>query len=412
MLCYLILGLLYFGIKEKIRIRTLIVSMVVIAFVVLSAFGLDAISTNYKASKNGESFKAFNNARSQYMDYPHDAYEDNPQLYEDAGWDYDVYCMVNRWCFMDERVTEESFRQITANSIRKGKEKDIRTIISRWKESKDLVLYDCKGIIWIIVIMITIICSIIHKNISVCIVNILNLLGTALLIVYQLYSGRLLYRSVIICFIPSMVLSLLLFIRLASAAKWKKEIPLILVLLILCSSCEMYSSITRAFDENAKKDAISQSDQDRMVSDYVVEHSDNIYIKNIFITKSISPYTIYPDRKPSNLLGWGGSEWGCHAHRIRNEQYGISVVNGELFKRDNVYLISDLDFRNAIGEEGYEKERTIFFYTWLKHTTGAIGIKQIEPICNGIYVYKIIYANDENIKDVYDFVDGKVTILW
>ena len=411
-LCYLILGLLYYGIKKQRKIRILMVSLAAIAVVILLAFGLDIISTNYKASINGESFKAFNNARSQYMDYPHDAYEDNPQLYENAGWDYDVYCMVNRWCFMDERVTEESFRQITNNSIRKGKEKDIGIIISRWKESKDLVLYDCKGIIWIIVIMVTIICSIIHKDRSVCIVSILNLLGTIMLIVYQLYTGRLLYRSVIICIIPSMVLSLLLFFKLASVVKWKEDIPLLLILLILCSSSEIYSSITRAFDENAKRDAISQSDQDRMVSDYVVQHGDDIFIKNIFITKSISPYTLYPDRKPANLLGWGGSEWGCHAHRIRNEKYGITTVTGDLFKRNNVYFVSDLDFRSALGEEGYEKERTIFFYIWLKHTTGAIGIKQIEPICDGIYVYKIIYTNAEGEKDVFDFVDGKVVALW
>ena len=54
-------------------------------------------------------FKATNAARSQYMDYPHASYADDPALYESVGWDEPLANLVGAWFFMDERVDGEAF---------------------------------------------------------------------------------------------------------------------------------------------------------------------------------------------------------------------------------------------------------------------------------------------------------------
>ena len=65
------------------------------------------------------------------MDYPHDSFETNPELYETAGWDESVYQLVQHWCFMDDRITADSFRYIADNSYEKAKDTDIGTIKMR-----------------------------------------------------------------------------------------------------------------------------------------------------------------------------------------------------------------------------------------------------------------------------------------
>lgn len=61
-------------------------------------------------------FNQINAVRSAYMDYPHDSYQDNPELYELAGWDEPLSTVVDMWYFMDERVTADAFRTIVEGS--------------------------------------------------------------------------------------------------------------------------------------------------------------------------------------------------------------------------------------------------------------------------------------------------------
>ena len=81
---------------------------------------LVGINAYGREAQNPEGFVAYDEARSAYMDYPHDTYAANPALYEKAGWDEALAALTSNWFYMDERVTTDAFRTITDGSAFAG----------------------------------------------------------------------------------------------------------------------------------------------------------------------------------------------------------------------------------------------------------------------------------------------------
>ena len=77
---------------------------------------LVGINAYGRTAQNPEGFVAYDEARSSYMDYPHDSYQSNPALYEQAGWDETLAALTSNWFYMDERVTTEAFTTISSGS--------------------------------------------------------------------------------------------------------------------------------------------------------------------------------------------------------------------------------------------------------------------------------------------------------
>lgn len=82
--------------------------------------GAQAIHKHAYSTPEWTEFQRINLARSSYMDYPHDSYEDNPDLYERVGWDEALAAVVKMWFFMDERVNAEAFSAISQGSTTKS----------------------------------------------------------------------------------------------------------------------------------------------------------------------------------------------------------------------------------------------------------------------------------------------------
>ena len=88
LLCYIMLAFLYYCIEEGQKIKKILVKFGVIALSYLSAtaivIGINNAVQNYI---DGEDFVEYYYARSAFMDYPHDTFDENPQMYEAKGWD-------------------------------------------------------------------------------------------------------------------------------------------------------------------------------------------------------------------------------------------------------------------------------------------------------------------------------------
>lgn len=60
----------------------------------------------------------FSKMLSQYTDYPHQSYEQDPGRYEMQGWDQDLAWLVGNWYLMDERVNADVLEKINdGNSL-------------------------------------------------------------------------------------------------------------------------------------------------------------------------------------------------------------------------------------------------------------------------------------------------------
>jgi len=64
----------------------------------------------------GEEWQSYSSARSAFMDFEKDSYQDNPELYEAVGWNEDTFEFATNWVFLSDEITEDAFRYITDNS--------------------------------------------------------------------------------------------------------------------------------------------------------------------------------------------------------------------------------------------------------------------------------------------------------
>ena len=115
-MCYFAMALLYYvsscmdlNIKHKILRYVGVLGSV---FLLLTAS--TEIDQMLKEQRDSDEFRAYNSARVAYMDYPHVSYKENPEVYENYGWDENLASLVNSWCFLDERVTAEAFYNIAS----------------------------------------------------------------------------------------------------------------------------------------------------------------------------------------------------------------------------------------------------------------------------------------------------------
>ena len=384
LLCYTLLVFFYLYIKQKevVNARNVFrfLSIVIILFVSYVVIG--EINEWKQTQVNGTEWMEFNKARRDYTDYPHDSYKNNPELFDSVGISKETGTLMNNWCFMDKSITAENLRYIIANSKKEARTLDVGILSARWEksqESRNLVA--CENV-WIILTglaLIMVISGRKKEDIAICL---LNITGTIILVFYQVVSGRIMYRSVIICLIPSATISV--FLLLQSTAfrerKWILYVTTIIMTALCLRNIDTIKQITFNTDTITKQ--AEQRDREDMIYDYASKHPENFYIRENGLT-----YDRYPRKalKPEckNIIGWGGCDYNSRNYRNVLQNNGIKDVTGDVFKQSNVFLIT----------VGQMDEDDVFF-KWLKAKYGANGIVHIDNICNDIGVCRFTFDKD------------------
>ena len=410
-LCFIILALFYyFFSRENKWLKNALCFALSAVFLIAATAGL--VSANRSAQKevNGEEFVEFNSARSAYMDYPHDTFSENPEIFEAVGWDAKLYQLVKGWCFMDERVNAESFRYLVEHSRNKAEAVSLRTMWHRWNKLQSDPMNVSNEIVWAIVALTAFWGIVLNWDTLTAITYLFNVAGAGILVLYQLYTGRIVYRSYVIVLIPSALINLILLMKCRAAAVKKgrreKLSYILAVLMILLSLPWTVNALHSTFDAKTISLMRKQAELDRTVCEYAIEHSGNVYIKKAGVSSSINPANLYPDEKPTNLLGWGGAEFNSRSNKLRLQRNGLTELTGEVFRRDNAFFISNDDLRGAAGELPVNNDLTVF-YLWLQEGYGASGIVQEEDICPGVFVYRFVFEQDpDEANTVFVYQDG------
>lgn len=404
LMCYILLGVLWnFTGRYKVDRKLVLRFGAVCMFFILLTDCVTGLNKIALEKLNGTEFIQYNAARARYMDYGHDSYAENPELYEEAGWSEELYSLVERWYFMDEAVTTENFNYLSENSKVKGS----ITASSKAALAAALKNTGCQAIIcvWItsafLVILSVTICFNARKFYFIC----MNNLGSILLLLYQLLKGRMLYRSLFVVLLPAVVINCILIMNHYQMKK--KEDRVFKILLFLGLLCCSSLVLEYTFDpvRNAYKEKIME--KSRKTEEYVLKHSDNVYIYAPSVYTNISPWSVYTGKGLSNMIPWGGSAYHSDNYNRRLKVNNIESLSGEVTKRDNVYLL----FNENIIEEQLinEEELPVCFYLYLQENFNAKGFVIEEDIEQMVYVYRFVFDdNMEDFETYYTIDQGKI----
>ncbi len=403
-LCFLLLAFLYYYVSksEKLRQAILKFSLTAIAFLLLTE-SLTVLNRNIQNNLNGEDFVAFNSARSQYMDYPHDSYNENPELYEEVGWDEDLYHLVNKWYFLNDNVTTENLSYLAENSEHTTASTSvISTIKDLYHDKQCFSIFLLFGMS-VILAGFSLLTGFDWKNL---LFLLMNNGGAGILILYQIFSGRALYRSVIIVLLPAAVINLMLGLRKEIKGR---SLTVYRVCLILLELVCIAPTLSATFDQDRKTFVTETNEKEDSIRAYLADHQTEVYISETRgISDNINPWNL--SRRASNRFDYGSSTRYSALYHARLEANGLSALNEETFKLDRVHFISKT---NVTDPDYHDDGKDLFamLYRKLQEDCGSVGFVYEDTITEGVYVYHFVFPENVSQYDsYYDLQDGQARI--
>lgn len=150
---------------------------------------------------------------SRLVDYPRPSFSENPELYEDAGWDESLTVLVGKWFMMDDRINAESLDVINsanANYAFTSLCNDPAGVLSNRLQGFVQPLVMAYFSLYVLLASCNI--SYIKKDINSLITIILAVLPLVFL-TYLLFQGRLIERAVLAILLPAIAANSTVFIR-------------------------------------------------------------------------------------------------------------------------------------------------------------------------------------------------------
>lgn len=347
--------------------------------VVGALWGVNAVAYS---SPEWKSAFARGDAYAGFTDFPTTPYCENPELYENAGWDEGLYNIASSyWCFLDPRMTTESLRSINeANSwgMRELMEHPLDAIHSRTIEMREPVAL---------------------AYIAVCAATIGSLLwcmgdrtrrravwtvvaATAVLIIYLFLKGRLPLRALLSVVLPSLAvfgaMALVTFVQ--SARRNAKDGRCRFVRMTMLISLALLPSVAAMcqfgyFSKDYLEQASRQANIDAFQS-YARHNSETLFIYDYWA--ELTPQTIWDTNWPANATQWGGwmyiMPWFDDVMRVQG--FGGTPTTDSLL-RDDVLFVNKDDFtRDLLIED-------------MKNLYGdGIGIELVNMIGDDLRVYR------------------------
>ena len=354
--------------------------------------------SRYKNWLNGVEFTKFNKARAELLDHSRDTYEDNPDLYETVGWDRDTYVMVSKWCFVDDRCTAETMHYIAGN----GNAKDSSPIVitnGMFSDSRMRnLIFTFLGLFVIAILSLGL-----HRSIRGLLFLVMDFAGTFILIAYQIFTGRVVYRSLVVVLLPASVLMILLLLSAESIKgglsdedsnnRMVKYALGGLIALSLILSLNRSLVLAQNFIDLNEIRTNAYVDNDDAIHQYLMNHKENFYVMQIGMKANINPRLIYED-DISNSFYWGGSDYHSHTRRYVLQKNGLDCLDDKAFLADNVYLISAETYLPDISSDErneLEKNSEVYaFCHWMSTLHPEYVMEKTDEIFEGMNVYKFV----------------------
>ena len=360
----------------------LIAAVLTTALVGINAYG--------RETQNPEGFVAYDEARSAYMDYPHDSIDQNPTAYAEAGWDASLAAMTSVWFYMDERVTTEAFRTIADQSAFASMQMPEKitlgvSTLNSFLSSYPLAVY--YGVMVAAAYLAAVLIVLFRRKGWLTLLGATAfLLGAAVLLCYLLAQGRINLRVWMTVTILASVAIWLCALSAYDSPDQANRATLLRVLragvlcaMILVSLGAGYKIFRTVMSyEDGTPEMLSAS---RAVTAYAQAHPENVYIRDVYAANNVDALSVYPENPPVNLIDWGG----CDMNTItREEQLKVNSLDStwakDLFSLDRVYYIGD--------ETGRYLPMMV---SYMKQHCGATDYEVVDTITGGVVAVHFLF---------------------
>ena len=346
---FVALAIAYYAYRHRSYGLTIFASCAKFVLVMLIAVLVaNAANVSIRAQIDGQDFLDFYKARSNYMDYKHDTYESNPELYDSVGWDKTLYDLVQRWCFLDERVNTDSFNHLANNSEARARSNNIGEISARLSA----LMSDQESPFVLCVIACLALLALLatrHHRLDLLLVAAVAVTALAIL-AYQVLTGRILYRAMIATALPAAVLlcaALLPHLHnvgKSSRTLWACRIACGIELVLATVICFSLLNPTRI---ETIRSACEKGDS---AANYASLHPGNVYVRGTDVPLTLNPRATYEGSVTST-------------------------------PPDN------------LDKSGSNRPGTAF-YSWLKENYGATAYELVDTVCDDVYVYHFAFGQD------------------
>lgn len=353
---YLILGNAVFAVclnifkyqikvTDKRKLRNMAVSFCVMCAAAGISLGANRI---HESAEEWREFRDYYVEMANFMDYSKLEYEDSRDLFDQIGWSEQFYELVKKFFFMDETVNTETFRQINERNVH-GPIRVGRTLLREWFPQIDF-----QARTWVLLLLFLGIDSVRNhgggrKKYIASLCNCLWLLVWFAETQYFGYAGRVVERTLeawtLLAVMPS-VLGMSeghskINEKTDESKKGAAECLIISGLALLC--CIICVLHANGGYSRAKAFALSKGDAkiaQARIEDYAMEHSENVYITGLSVSREASPWKVYSEELPYNLIFWGGSAYHSPLYDTQLRKNGLEHLFTDDFFLKNIYFIA------------------------------------------------------------------------
>ncbi len=405
--CYMVKGK-----RECISvIKKLSLYLAGIAIITLAINGGDRyIKNNY----DNRDYMEYDEYRGMFQDYPRPSFEENPELYTEAGWDEDIYNLVSGLLYVDDNINKQSFQSIVDSSSFKKYQSVIDTL---WR-GKELIRTDDTAKALLMGVLVLFVWQLFvalkyrsKENIFHICITICACLGAFIISFYLCMRGRFLLRifqNVALPVAGVLIINFMEIIGNIHNEKWRKNTKILFcgVILVTLLPGVIYTGKHVFFDLKAKDEYSTR--QMHTFEDYAIEHPDEVFVHDYSISNaynSYDPFRVFGDKKPTNIIISGGSYTytGCYYKQLKLN--GLEKLNGETFFNNKVFYVCDNTRKNFFNSMN----------VYMRNKYNAVGCSQQAVLDNNVGIYHFINGVDQDYTGLYTtlgqqiyFQNGKI----
>lgn len=320
------------------------VPMIACAIAVLAALGLMAGVRQWEIRNSGaQDYLDLQNENTTLLDY-YGIAEVPREALDSVGWSPAVFELAKQWCFLDETITTDAFRTLTAYM----EAHDARTPGDRLKNGwallkgtmgADSADMRCLALALVVAAFAAAACVSAGKPRYLAAL-LAALLGGAVMLLYLSMRGRVPLRAQLTVLLP---LAAFLFALLPACLPEKNRA----LCAVLCAACTAWTAWglsyvvpPRLINEELELELGSVMGD---LEEYALGEPESLFIYDeTLVGSDLRVFPQYPDGVPHNITSWGG--WGMRSpqNRALFERFGIDIdhFDPETLLRDDVYIAS------------------------------------------------------------------------
>lgn len=397
LLCYIMMASLYLVIKSRMKNSKKIVTIIILfCSLFISIKGMAYMDSVIKNRVYGTEDRMFEGWRGRYTDFSHASYDDNPEVYEQAGWTRETYDLVKQWTFWAEEVNADSLKYIIEND-------GVESLLTEDIHELALDKKDFRAVCIAGAFIITILAWAVFRTKDTLekIFTVFNIVGTIILICYQVYIGRILYRSIVIVLMPAIVVNIILLqnTRGRDGSVGERKLLLQKICVICGAMLILLPTLEANYDADFRQFVEKYEAKEKALNEYVISNKDAVFICRARFIRRISPHTLYPNDKPSNLISWEAMPDKNGSSRAWLKQNNLDELSLQLFEHDNVNFLYSKNLSK--GKEVGEQEIFEALLTYLKKHYDVIGFVKVDSIEGVGNVYHFIGKDEQQQYEKY-----------